>query len=80
MGKLGGEPELEQAFWSCQAVGWGVRRELRSSGGTSLLIQPSLGPILFLIFLQFPQVFGHPLSDDDLMLPPKSTKLFISLS
>lgn len=48
--------------------------------GTSLLIQPSLGPILVLIFLQFPQVFGHPLSGDDLMLPSKSTELFMSLS
>lgn len=31
MGRLGGEPELEQAFWCCQAAGWVVWRELGSS-------------------------------------------------
>lgn len=33
------------------------------AAGTFLLTQPSLWPVLVLIFLQFPQVFGHPLSE-----------------
>lgn len=32
------------------------------AAGTSLLIQPSLWPVLVSIFLQFPQIFCHPLS------------------
>lgn len=31
-----GDPELEQAFWCCQAVGWVVWRDLRSSGHFSI--------------------------------------------
>ena len=31
MGRPGGEPELERAFWCCRAAGWVVRRELGRS-------------------------------------------------
>lgn len=36
MGRLGGEPELEQAFWCCRAAGWVVWRELGSSEHLSM--------------------------------------------